>query len=51
MAGDSHRLPSSVQGSMLRSDWGGHSQSVLSNDLGMTHVLIFPAMPDGGVWT
>lgn len=51
MAGDSHRLPSSVQGSMLRSDWGGPSQSVLSNDLGMTHVLMVPGMPNGGVWT
>lgn len=51
MAGDSHHLPSSVQGSVLRSDWGGPSQSVLSNDLGMTHVLMVPGMPNRGVWT
>lgn len=37
----SHQLSSFVQGSMLRSDWGGPSQSVLSNDLGAAHI------PDG----
>ena len=49
--GLSHGLPNTGQGSLSRSDWGGPSQSILSNGLGMTHVLMVPGMPNGGVLT